>query len=137
MTLFDTLQYQPVGFSQSVLGRISPKYGTHQRKLGTVMPCVERPVRRPNINIPKENEKESNEKNTEAKAVAPFIASASTKKKAGVRQRPVLKDQNTVGCQAVHITSPTVSLHCPFQEIVITRDNFFSILVPKILNRIY
>ena len=84
------------------------------------MPCVERPVRRPNPNIPNENEKESNEKITEAKAVAPFIASVSAKKKTGVRQRPVLKDQNTVGCQAVHITSPTVSLHCPFQEIVIT-----------------
>ena len=84
------------------------------------MPCVERPVRRPNTNIPKGNEEESNEKSTESKAVAPFIASASTKKKTGVRKRPVLKDQNSVGCQAVHITSPTVSLHCPFQEIVIT-----------------
>ena len=84
------------------------------------MPCIERPIRRPNTNIPNENEKESNEKNTESKAIAPFIASASTKKKTGVRQRPVLKDQNAVGCQAVHIVSPTVSLHCPFQEIVIT-----------------
>ena len=95
------------------------------------MPCVERPIRRPNTNIPKENEKDSNDKSTEAKAVAPFIASASTKKKTGIRQRPVLKDQNTVGCQAVHITSPTVSLHCPFQEIVITYIIyvFYSILV--------
>ena len=48
------------------------------------MPCVERPIRRPNTNIPNENEKESNEKNTEPKAVAPFIASASTKKKTGM-----------------------------------------------------
>ena len=84
------------------------------------MPCVERPIRRPNTNIPNQNEKESNEKSTEPKAIAPFIASASTKKKTGVRQRPVLEDQNAVGCKAVHIVSPTVSLHCPFQEIVIT-----------------
>ena len=84
------------------------------------MPCVERPIRRPNTNIPNENEKESNEKSTEPKTIAPFIASASVKKKTGVRQRPVLKDQNSAGCQAVHINCPTVSLHCPFQEIVIT-----------------
>ena len=40
------------------------------------MPCVERPIRRPNTNIPNENEKESNEKSTEPKTIAPFIASA-------------------------------------------------------------
>ena len=106
------------------LGRISPKYGTHQRKLGTVMPCVERPIRRPNNNMPKENEnnEELQQKSSEQKAIAPFIASSQSKstRKAGVRQRPALKDQNSVGCQAVHITSPSVSLHCPFQEIVVT-----------------
>ena len=110
--------------SEIFLGRISPKYGTHQRKLGTVMPCVERPVRRPNNNMPKENEnnEEPQQKSSEQKAIAPFIASSQSKstRKAGVRQRPALKDQNSVGCQAVHITSPSVTLHCPFQEIVVT-----------------
>ena len=109
---------------KAFLGRISPKYGTHQRKLGTVMPCVERPVRRPNNSTPKENEnnEELQQKSSEQKAIAPFIASSQSKstRKAGVRQRPALKDQNSVGCQAVHITSPSVTLHCPFQEIVVT-----------------
>ena len=88
------------------------------------MPCVERPVRRPNMNIPKEsaNAEEPPQKTSEQKSIAPFIASTQTKRKVGVKQRPALKDHNSFGCQAVHINCPTISLHCPFQENVITME---------------
>merc|ERR1712235_20361 len=88
--------------------------------------------------MPKENEnnEESEHKPSEQKAIATFIASSQSKstRKAGVRQRPALKDQNSVGCQAVHISSPSVTLHCPFQDFVIACHSGCVNKVEKYLN---